>query len=359
MRRFYPVFQLFFFLFLVMVLPVYAKEIPTLYRGIRPLGMGGAFTAVADDENALFYNPAGLKSSTTQKGVEILNPLFEFSQGSLDLVTDLADLQGGNISGVTDFLAKRIGEHQHLRASIFPHLLIPPFGIGILAQGIGDLEIRNPVFPEADTDIRIDTGLIAGVAHDFGRGLQGGVTVKYIQRQGVLKTFTAVDIAGKTFDPLETLKTQSDFALDIGGLAHLSEWTPMQKWDPTVGLTLQNITDLDFKDIGTLPQQINVGAAIHPDTGMVKSTVAFDFLDITGEVGTKETPGKRTHVGAEFTFPKVLSLRFGMNQDYFTGGLSIDFWILRLDYATFEEELGAFAGQRGDRRHLAQIRLGF
>ena len=28
--------------------------------GARPLGMGGAFAGVADDENALFYNPAGL-----------------------------------------------------------------------------------------------------------------------------------------------------------------------------------------------------------------------------------------------------------------------------------------------------------
>ncbi|OGS23061.1 MAG: hypothetical protein A2252_08045 [Elusimicrobia bacterium RIFOXYA2_FULL_39_19] len=31
-----------------------------LDTGIRPAGMGGAFTAVADDFNALYYNPAGL-----------------------------------------------------------------------------------------------------------------------------------------------------------------------------------------------------------------------------------------------------------------------------------------------------------
>jgi hypothetical protein len=29
-------------------------------EGIRPMAMGGAFVAVANDENALFYNPAGL-----------------------------------------------------------------------------------------------------------------------------------------------------------------------------------------------------------------------------------------------------------------------------------------------------------
>ncbi|MCX5750318.1 MAG: hypothetical protein NT099_01400, partial [Candidatus Saganbacteria bacterium] len=32
--------------------------------GVRALGMGGAFTAVADDPTAVFYNPAGLVSTS-------------------------------------------------------------------------------------------------------------------------------------------------------------------------------------------------------------------------------------------------------------------------------------------------------
>ena len=28
--------------------------------GARPQGLGGAFTAISDDANALFYNPAGI-----------------------------------------------------------------------------------------------------------------------------------------------------------------------------------------------------------------------------------------------------------------------------------------------------------
>jgi hypothetical protein len=45
---------------LVMAAGSNAAPYPTFYRGVRPLGMGGAFTALADDENALYYNPAGL-----------------------------------------------------------------------------------------------------------------------------------------------------------------------------------------------------------------------------------------------------------------------------------------------------------
>src|SRR3990170_3935872 len=40
----------------------WAEPLPLFYQGVRPLGMGGAFTAVADDENAMFYNPAGLNN---------------------------------------------------------------------------------------------------------------------------------------------------------------------------------------------------------------------------------------------------------------------------------------------------------
>jgi len=39
--------------------PLFANEL-FFFRGARPVGMGGAFIAVADDENAIFYNPAGL-----------------------------------------------------------------------------------------------------------------------------------------------------------------------------------------------------------------------------------------------------------------------------------------------------------
>jgi hypothetical protein len=41
------------------------KDDAIMIKGIRPMGMGGAFVAVSDDENAVFYNPAGI---TQRKG---------------------------------------------------------------------------------------------------------------------------------------------------------------------------------------------------------------------------------------------------------------------------------------------------
>jgi hypothetical protein len=48
---------------LAISIPAQAQTMITLFEldnGARPVGMGGAFAALADDENVLFYNPAGL-----------------------------------------------------------------------------------------------------------------------------------------------------------------------------------------------------------------------------------------------------------------------------------------------------------
>jgi hypothetical protein len=338
-----------------------AQELPTLYRGVRPLGMGGAFTAVSDDANAFFYNPAGLHGAATLFSMEILNPQVEISANSTDLYSDLSDLEGDNLSEVSAFLDERIGELQHVRASLFPNLLIRNFGVGILAQATADILVRNPVFPEVVTDVKIDTGLVGGGAIAVGNGLTVGVDAKFIQRKGISQTFTAVDIAGENFDPLDDLESESGITFDLGGMMKLKEHVPSIGYlDPTVGVVIQNAPKLDFDTLGELPTQFNAGLAVNPSLGVVSSTFAFDVLDITKRVGEDDDYNKRLHLGAEIRLPAVLSVRLGLNQmKYVSAGATVDIWIMKLDYATYAEEVGVFAGQRDDRRHVVQLSFGF
>ena len=44
--------------------------------GARPLGMGHAFVAVADDVNAVYYNPAGLINITSPQLTFMYAPIF-------------------------------------------------------------------------------------------------------------------------------------------------------------------------------------------------------------------------------------------------------------------------------------------
>lgn len=336
--------------------PVSAEEFPTLYRGIRPLGMGGAFITLSDDENAMFYNPAGLNDINGFGGVGLLNPIVEVSQNSIDFYKDFKDIDTENEVEVSEFLKKQVGEPQHLRVAALPHLVIHNFAIGGLGQATMDLEVRNPANPEVVADVKIDVGvLISGALGFFDRKLQVGVTGKYIQRDGILTTYTARRIAEEDFDPLdEDRQKEKDFAFDLG-----VKYNPALFLKPTFAVVLQNITDLDFEELGKLPQQLNIGAAINPDFGFLKTTFAVQIDDVTKEVETDDDLYKRTHFGAEFRFPMIISLRAGLNQGYVTAGATVDLWIFAISYATYAEELGAFSGQRADRRHILQASLGF
>ena len=67
MLKKHPYFLLIaFWLTLLTVIPCRAAFVD-FGSGARPIGFGGAFTAIANDANALHYNSAGLvQSKTTQ-----------------------------------------------------------------------------------------------------------------------------------------------------------------------------------------------------------------------------------------------------------------------------------------------------
>jgi len=332
-----------------------AEELPNIYRGIRPLGMGGAFITLSDDENAMFYNPAGLNDVSGFGGVELLNPTLEFSENSKSLYQDLSDLDTDSEAEVAEFLSGMVGEHQHVRASALPNLYMHNFAIGGLLQATLDMEIRNRANPQVPTNIRLDKGVVASGALGFlDQMLQIGLTGKFIQREGVNRVYTAVDIAAENFDPLDDTVKKSDFALDIGTKVNFKNFLK-----PSVALVVQNITDLDFEELGVIPQQVNIGASINPDFWILKTTFAIELDDLTKQVEADDDLYKRLHLGAEFRFPMVLTLRAGINGGYPAAGVDVDFWILSISAATYAEELGAVSGQRADRRYVAQLSLGF
>ncbi|MBX9836986.1 MAG: hypothetical protein K2X69_01600 [Silvanigrellaceae bacterium] len=91
--------KLIFILFIILInYRVYIDSsilIPPLpiYLGARPLGMGDAFVAVADDENAIFHNPAGigsnnLKSKSILKSASFPNISFSSNSFTSDLLVN-------------------------------------------------------------------------------------------------------------------------------------------------------------------------------------------------------------------------------------------------------------------------------
>ncbi|MEO5656928.1 MAG: hypothetical protein ABIO65_03145 [Nitrospiria bacterium] len=340
---------------MAMAWPAVAAELPSLYRGIRPMGMGGAFITLSDDANAPFYNPAGL-NDVRKWEVDLINPLVEWSPGVRAMYQDLQDLNGQNIVQVAQFLNANVGEFRHVRAAATPSVVLRNFAIVGLGQATMDLEIRNPVFPEVAADLRVDTGaLIAGAFGIRGRMLQIGATAEFINRQGLQRTYNALDVSGGNFDPAdENLEQAADVAFGAG-----VKFNPRLPLSPTFALVVQHIGDLDFDALGVIPQQYNAGFALNPSWGPLGVTLAAQVDDLTHAAGTDDNVFKRTRLGVEARFPKILSLRAGAYQGYTTAGATLDFWLLKLDAATYAEELGLEAGQRPNRRYMAQVTVGF
>ncbi|XPS88223.1 uncharacterized protein Dvar_62420 [Desulfosarcina variabilis str. Montpellier] len=102
-----------------------------------------------------------------------------------------------------------------------------------------------------------------------------------------------------------------------------------------------------------------MGIALKKDFAGFGLIGAIDYMDLSQNVGEDNDWAKRLHMGIEFQLPKILSLRAGLNQGYGTVGATIDIWLVRLDFATYAEEVGAYSGQRSDRRYMGQLSIGW
>ena len=61
----------------LMIAHLYGQSMEQIPTGARPLGMGGAFVGVADDANALNWNPAGLPGLRRTEFTSSYSNLYE------------------------------------------------------------------------------------------------------------------------------------------------------------------------------------------------------------------------------------------------------------------------------------------
>ena len=134
-----------------------AQEYPSLYRGVRPLAMGGAFTAVADDEHAMFFNPAGL-ADISMVNLAVVNPLVEASEDSAEMYQDLQDTDFETVEEAEDFLRKYIGVQQHIRAAINPYICFNSADYGVMIAGLGNASMN--AMPYDTVNSKLDVTVI-------------------------------------------------------------------------------------------------------------------------------------------------------------------------------------------------------
>jgi len=178
-----------YFLLLVVFSLAFADFTADVLRretGVRPLGMGGAFTAVAEDTSAFFYNPAGLAKPGLQ---------FSYNEDDLSHKDELR-------SAVEDSF--KLGNFGYQRRKYVHDELyfteIHSYGFGVRTpQGIDYGLVYKRVLqenPEADgTAWGADLGVIVHLTPDLQLGIAAqnfcadNIDVKPSYRIGGSKTF--------------------------------------------------------------------------------------------------------------------------------------------------------------------------
>lgn len=359
-----------FLLALGLVSFAYADEEPSFYLGIKPAGMGGAYCAIANDENALFFNPAGLSEIKKSKW-GIVNPTLKIGEGCKNIQDmqdklDEADTDEDRADVLRDFIPLDV----LVGIDLFPYYITPDFGVGVLGLGNVRMEVLNPVTPRVEISGFVDTTIVGSWNTKINPNLAVGATLKSINRSrfvdkrdptkhtivlGAADLTNSDDIAD---DYIET-ETGSGMGLDIGTLYKLNKKT-------TLGLTLQDIggTSLEWDNEvkSRIPGRARLGAAYKADLpkalAAIKAedvTLALDFADL----GTGGSFYKKIHFGGEAIVLRKVSLRFGVNQGYGTFGLGYRLGFLQLDWAYFSEERGEHVGQQQDKSQMVKVSLRF
>lgn len=366
---------------------VSANELKRPMQGVRNLGMGNIGVALSYDENALFYNPAGL--AAVDALLVGLPTIYEVSQDTIDIASDISNLSSD--SSTADTVQLVLGKDVFFRTSPIGMNLVIPFGsaftlgAALTSEVRFELAARNPVSLELSFGSRVDAIGILGFGTTINKGQWlVGASYNQIQRNDVPRATVSLGDAlsdAKLEDTVglsSTLSSASSY--DIGFQRRMASFPSLQM---TWGAVAHNLGRLTFNraDNETNPADVateyDIGLSIQPSWGPVRLLGGIDLRDVT--IASEDDPycrsnrgtdctWKRLHMGLELGFfpidtsTNVVSLRMGYSQGYASFGFGLAPLIFtrffNIDFAVYKAEIGSRPGTPQLRRAL-QIQFGF
>ena len=316
-----------------LAVPLAAQSTDTI--GVRAQGMGGAFTAVADDATASWWNPAGMA------GGAYFNALLEYArhQEPPSDHTGAGDPQSAwratTRSFAVAFPALGLSYYRLQVSEIQPHASTGTTA-GVRQEG-------------GATEVRLRTLVLsqfgASVGQSLGSHLVVGSTFKLV-RAGAASQIQATgsldDAAG--IDPSE----ETHAGLDVGAMAVFGP--------ARIGLMVRNVGESEFgsgADAFTLGRHARVGAAVSSGTrGIIGGATAAVDADLT-KTTTVFGEERRVAAGGElWTSARTFGFRGGVGvntigerRTSLSGGLSAA--VKKGMYADGEITGGTDQGRKG------------
>jgi hypothetical protein len=253
--------------------------------GARPVGMGGAFTAIADDSNAPLYNPAGLVQVQWNEVSAMYARLF----------SGLTLYSGNDAAG---------GDTVHLDQSYLAYVSKPlSFG----SFGLSWANFNTTHLYREDTVALSYAHYLGDLIPVLDNQVAMGVNVKYLRHGWTLDAATAGDPVFSGGDH------QGAWTADLG-LIWKPDSGPYEGW--RLGLAAKNITkpDVGFQTKDQVPLELRLGAAYQSRL----RPWLVPALDLTRRDGITGV-----HGGVEsWLLQDTLGLRAGANRDEAAAGIS-------------------------------------
>ena len=299
--------------------------------GTRALGMGGAFTAVADDSTTFYWNPAGL-ANTRQ---------FQFQPPSIQVRTDsnldwqdvLNNLPTSDIERMR--LLKQLGSGVS-SIEVSANLTMVSNGLAIFTQPTGraTLDASDVTFagdyPVMGSRATIQGSGLLYTGLSGARRINGnsaiGVTVKAVRAMGYSETIEYVDATGGTGVVAESETNDTGVGMDLGYLLHLSRQS-------SFGLVVRNLVRPSLGSMSP-DRTVTLGLAHRVMNG--KLLLSADVENAFGD--------SNVNVGMEFMAGKNCRLWAGVYQDKPTLGLGLDTMGGRLQFSLSPDNTSLMSG---------------
>jgi hypothetical protein len=302
----------------------YAGAFMDIGGGARPLGMGGAFVAVANDASTVYYNPAGVTGRTQRQ------LLFMHSERFGDLV----NYNFGSYMQPTSLLS------QEREAG---------FGFAVLHLGVNDIPVTKQFdFFDANGNGRFDPDqgeylMLDGRPVDLGAYSIPTESDNSFAFLGAFGLKTAYGRLGGTLKIIYTNSIDGNSSTGIGiDLGYLYRDLLVERLD--VGVKLQDATGTYLSwSTGTneyIWPMVKVGAAYTIVSEAMKGSLLlavdsdfyFDNRKWTSQFWSGEISAD-LHAGAELRFQDKVMVRGGNDSGNWTAGAGLVIKFLGFDYA--------------------------
>ena len=265
------------------------EYLTTFGASARAFGMGGAYTAEANDATAVYWNPAGLAGVT-------------WKEASLLYTRAIA------------------GSNYGFLGVAYPTGLNRTVGVSLVSLSMPDIELQNAFGENQGTTSDTQQAYYLSYGHRLREGVDAGVTAKIVRQD--LNSLSAVG-----------------FGADLGLIFRPKFKVGVYTARPQIGLAVQNL----------VPPSLKLGDVADKYPGNVKMGLGHRFFDdrllILGDVDFMNvlyvdsatyqgaaTKPVRWRTGVEVQVHKMIVVRAGLNYKEVTAGAGLRTHNVMLDY---------------------------